>query len=325
MKRLWPVFTLYLLSPLIAEYLSGSMSMAQLGGLLLMVPFYGSGAVLVREISRRSGRGWLALPFLALAFAIVEEGIVDQSLFNAHFLGLHLSAFGYLPGLGISAVWTANVLGIHILWSIGVPVALTELLFASRRTQPWLGNIGLSVVAVIYAAISVLATLFMAEHEHFWAAPAQFAAAALAALVAVGLAFVLPKSWMKPKTRALPASLVGIVAFVAGSAFVLVYVMGSFVWHSPWQAVAGGLLAILLVILGCGIAAQRSAGWTDWHRFAATAGGLLVYCWSGFGTDAALHGTAARGAHAGLVVALLAVLALAGWRTAKRPPTVSTP
>ena len=57
MKRLWPVIVLYLLSPLIAEYLSGSMSMAQLGQLLVLLPLYGSGAVLVREVAHLGARG----------------------------------------------------------------------------------------------------------------------------------------------------------------------------------------------------------------------------------------------------------------------------
>jgi hypothetical protein len=318
MKRLWPVITLYLLSPLIAEYLSGSMSMAQIGQLLILLPLYGSGAVLVREVARRSGRGWLAMPFLALAYGIVEEGLILQSLFNPNFLGLRLLDFGYLPHLGMSAVWTVYVLGIHIVWSILVPVALTEALFASRRTEPWLGNIGLGVVALIYVVIAVLITFSMAKQGHFWAAPVQLGAAALAAVVAVGLAFVLPAGEKKPAGRALPPWSIAIIAFVAGSAFMICYGQGAFVWHWPWQSVAGGMLAMLIVMLGCGLAAQRSAGWTNRHRFAATAGGLLVYTWYGFLTDASLHGTTMLRAHAALAVALLTVLAIAGKRAMKR-------
>jgi len=318
MKRLLPVIVLYLLSPLVAEYLSGSMAMAQFGALLLMVPFYGSGAVLVREVARRSGRGWLALPFLALAYGIIEEGIVDQSLFNPHFLGAHLLAFGYLPSLGIGAPWTVFVLGIHILWSMAVPIALTELVFASRRAEPWLGPIGLSIVALIYVAISVVVTLYMAKHGNFWAAPVQLGAAALAAIVAVGLAFVLPRRWVKPAWRTLPAWLAAIIAFVTGSAFIMVYGAGANVWHWPWQVVTVGTLALLFIMFGVGLAALRSAGWTDRHRFAATAGGLLVYCWSGFGTDAALHGIADRPAHAVLVIVMLLLLLLTGWCTLRR-------
>jgi hypothetical protein len=318
MKRLLPVIVLYLLSPLVAEFLSGSMSMANLSALLHMVPFYGSGAVLVREVARRSGRGWLALPFLGLAFGIMEEGIVDQSLFNPHFLGAHLLSFGYLPALGIGAPWTVFVLGIHILWSMAVPIALTELLFASHRTEPWLGPIGLGIVALIYVAIAALATVFMAKYMHFWAAPVQLEASAAAALAAVGLAFVVPRSWMKPGVGTLPAWLAALIAFVTGSAFIMVYGAGANVWHWPWQVVTGGTLALLVIMQVFGLVALRSQGWTDGHRYAATAGGLLVYCWSGFGTDAALHGIADRPAHALLVGVMMMLLLLTGWLTARR-------
>ncbi|MDR3526143.1 MAG: hypothetical protein P4L57_02615 [Rhizomicrobium sp.] len=318
MKRLLPVLVLYLLAPLVAEFLSGSMAMANLSALLHMVPFYGSGAVLVREVARRSGRGWLALPFLALAFGIIEEGIVDQSLFNPNFLGAHLLAFGYLPSLGIAAPWTVFVLGIHILWSMAVPIALTELLFASRRTEPWLGNIGLGIVALIYVAIAALATVFLAKYVHFWATPSQLEASAIAALVAMGLAFAIPRHWLKPTGRTLPAWLVAVIAFALGSAFIMVYGAGTHVWHWPWQLVTAGTLALLVLMQGFGLAALRSATWSNGHRYAATAGGLLVYCWSGFGTDAALHGLADRPAHAVLAAAMLLLLLFTGWLTVRR-------
>ena len=50
MKRLAPVLLLMVLTPLVAEYLLGSLSMAQIAYLPLMMLFYGAGAVFVREL-----------------------------------------------------------------------------------------------------------------------------------------------------------------------------------------------------------------------------------------------------------------------------------
>jgi hypothetical protein len=313
LKKITPVLVLFVLSPLVAEYLSGSMSLAQIGQMLLFVPFYGGGAVLIREVARRLGRGWPTMAFLALAYGLIEEGIVLQSLFNPNFLGAHLLDAGFIPQLGIGAPWTAYVLGIHIIWSILVPVALTELLFSGRGTAPWLGRIGLAAVAAIYLAAVAVLTAGMILQGHFCAAPVQLAAVALAAAAAVGLAFAFPAG-TKPAGGAPKPWLAGTLAFAAGSAFLLVYSQGIFVLHWPWQGVTGGLAALLLAMLAAGCIAARHQGWTIRHLFAATAGALLVYGWFGFITEVTLHGKAMLVAHAGLAAAMLILLIFAGWR-----------
>lgn len=75
LKRLGPVLLLFVLSPLVAEYLSGSMSMSQIGYLPFMAMLYGGGAVLIRELARRTHRGWMTILFLGLAYGLLEEGI----------------------------------------------------------------------------------------------------------------------------------------------------------------------------------------------------------------------------------------------------------
>ncbi|MBV9232287.1 MAG: hypothetical protein JOZ18_23470 [Chloroflexi bacterium] len=52
------------------------------------------------------------------------------------------------------------------------------------------------------------------------------------------------------------------------------------------------MLALEAVVIVLVIRAARSPGWSDAHRFALAAGGLLVYCWEGFLTTARLHGVA---------------------------------
>ena len=171
MKRFAAVITLAVLSPLIAEYLSGSMSFAQIGAMPVLLAMYGGGVVLIRELVRRTGRGWPSILLLGLTYALIEEGIADQSLFNPNFMGLHQLASGYIPELGIGVPATIFAFGIHVIWSIAVPIAVAESLFSSIRNEPWTGRIGLAVAALFYVAGVALVAWFFARK--FMASPAQ--------------------------------------------------------------------------------------------------------------------------------------------------------
>jgi hypothetical protein len=320
LKRLAPVLLLMVLTPLVAEYLLGSLSMAQIAYLPLMMLFYGAGAVFVRELARRTHRGWLTILLLALAYGILEEGIACQSFFNPHYRGQHLLDYGFVPPLGIAAPWTLYVLGLHIVWSIAAPVALVEGLFSRNRTEPWLGKIGLGVIAAIFAVGTAMVTFGTIQQEHFVATPIQFGGATLAILVSIGLAFLVPAALPKKQGTAPSPWIGGIVAFLAGSAFHLLYSQGGTVHHWPWQFVAGGMLALAIGVLLFGLAAARRSGWSDMHRFAMAAGALLVYCWLGFLVEITIFGTKMIGAHAALVAAMLGLLILAGFR-ARRAST----
>lgn len=317
MKRLAPVVLLLLLSPLIAEYLLGSLSLAQIGVLPVMVFMYGSGAVLIRETARRALRGWPTILLLGLAYGILEEGIADQSLFNPHFRGLHLIAYGFVPQLGLALPWTLDVLALHVVWSIGVPIALVEALFPSR--QPWMGKIGLGIVAAIYATGVAMVFFVSAKQEHFLASALQLGASAAAILAVVALAFALPRLKPKPVGGAPHPLLVAVLALAAGSGFEVLYSSGANTFHWSWQNVAGGMAAIALGMLVFGLAAARRSGWTGRHVFALAAGGFLTYAWFGFGVEKSLHGPALLWAHAILVVALTVLVIFAGLKAWKAP------
>ncbi|MGO8971712.1 MAG: hypothetical protein ACLQDQ_19310, partial [Myxococcaceae bacterium] len=76
------------------------------------------GALLVRETVRRTDRGWPAIFVLALAYGVLEEAFLMQSLFNPNFLGknLHLLETAYLPELGIGLWYSVFVLTLHMVW-----------------------------------------------------------------------------------------------------------------------------------------------------------------------------------------------------------------
>ena len=49
MRRLLPALGLFLLSPLVAEFLLGNLAITSLSALVVLAPLYGGGALLVRE------------------------------------------------------------------------------------------------------------------------------------------------------------------------------------------------------------------------------------------------------------------------------------
>ncbi len=62
-RRLAAVLALLVLSPVCAEYLIGYDSIIGrpwelVSGLLFLAPLYGTVAVLIREVARRTGQGW---------------------------------------------------------------------------------------------------------------------------------------------------------------------------------------------------------------------------------------------------------------------------
>src|SRR3569833_1743606 len=137
LRRVAPAILLFFLSPLVAEFLLGDLTLAQLPALVALAPFYGGGAILIREALRHTGRSWPSFLFLALAYALVEEGIADQSLFNPDYLHLRLLDYGWVPALGTSLAWTDNEHGNHNARSHTVPIGLTESFFPARRAEPW--------------------------------------------------------------------------------------------------------------------------------------------------------------------------------------------
>lgn len=84
------------------------------------------GALLIREVTRRTGRGWRTIVVLALAFGVLQEALLTQSLFNPDYCRADLPNVGFVPSLGIAIPWTIFVLSLHTYWSIGTPIAWTR-------------------------------------------------------------------------------------------------------------------------------------------------------------------------------------------------------
>jgi hypothetical protein len=297
-RSILAAITLFFLAPIVAEFLLGDFPATWLALIIVLAPMYGGGALLIRELTRRTGRGWPTILLLGVAYAIIEEAFTTQTLFNPDIYGLHahLLSHAWIPALGIGAWWTLFMLNVHAFWSIGVSIALAEGLFPSRARTPWLGKVGLSVAAVLFAIGIVYSTSYTFHHDPFRASTAQFVVSALLVVVFAAAAFLVPPA-LRDKSATLPASatppasatlsastatseplpappafITGVAAFLLGAAIFLSPIL----WKWNWAAAAFMLAIDLAFLIGLWLFPHRSA-WTPLHTLSVGAGGALLY------------------------------------------------
>jgi hypothetical protein len=324
MKTLLHTLCLAVASGVTAEFLLGDQYLGgfepvgqQVASLLLFTAFYGSAAVLIRELARRARAGWPGILMLALAFGVIEEGVVTQSLFNPDYVGAHLIAFGFIPWLGTAGPWLLFVLTLHVVWSIGSPIAVMEAAFGSR---PWMRAGWLAVPAAFFVlgglaifAVSTLAGGFMAN-------PVQLGVSVLVAVALIVLTFTVlrgretavrrPSDVGADQSRARRTAGRGlgyaasvVTAFVLGTLFQLADNLPHAV--SPWL-VAAALIAVIVAGLLVGFVLRPDA-------LGFGTGAILTYCWVGLAN--ALHtGPAALLEQIALVVIAIGVLTLVAVR-----------
>lgn len=306
--------TLFFVAPFVAEYLLGDLGLKLLPVIFLMAPMYGGGAILIRETARRTGRGWPTMLMLGMAYALLEEGLVTQSLFNPNYLGFHFLVIAAVPALGISAWWTLLMLNLHTFWSMGVSIALVEGLFPSPTQRPWLRRTGTTIVAILFV-LGVAAGWHMnyRQNHGFTAGAAKLASAAILCLLLVVAAFLLPRR-SRPSTDAatVPSPwIAGLIVFVLGFLFELVPP------RLGWGAVALQL-AIDAIFLAFLAVFARRARWSPLHTCSVAAAGALIYGIHAFLQPplAGGSGTVAVAGHIIFLAIALALIAIGARRSA---------
>jgi hypothetical protein len=277
-RGIWPALGLMFVAPLVAEFLLGNLPVKLLPALIVLAPMYGGGALLIREAVRRTRRGWPSILLLGMAYAIFEEAFTTQSLFNPNYLKLNLGLLtpAYIPSLGIGAWWTLWMLMVHGIWSISTPIALVEACVPGRARTPWLGRVGLALVALVFLFGACASTAIGYKQDHFLASKAQFIGAAVAIGLLVILAFNVPAIRRYAAYRNAPSAwILGAVALVFASAAMLVPM------NWGWGAVAA-LLALDAAILVLVILWSGRSGWGLKHQLALGAGAALAYGWHAF-------------------------------------------
>jgi hypothetical protein len=243
-----------------------------------IVCFYGAGVVLIREITQRLRLSAWGVVLLGCAFALVEEGLALQTIFNP--IGMDGEAV-YGNAFGVNWFWAVVVSGYHVVWSVLIPIAVVHLAFPHGRRSPWVSRRAAGALTAVFAcgtAIFVVISLLRSDFRLSWVQAA--------ATIVVTAGLILAATTCKDRDRAASAArapgrmVVGLFGLVAGIGWFVLFLAAfiggpvSFVW---WTAGALSFAAAAALVL------RRWTGrqWTPRHQ--------LVLCF-GAGMSAALFG-----------------------------------
>ncbi len=149
---------LSLLSPLLAELLSGSSPPAEFFqpvAFLWLWSFYGGGVLLARELWVDWGGGLGRLMLLGMAYGLVEEGLVITSWFDPAFGDL-MEFTGYGRLAGVNVPWAVWLTLFHTLMSITLPVLICERRYPAFRGRPLLEKRGRWGILLLFLGDGVL-------------------------------------------------------------------------------------------------------------------------------------------------------------------------
>lgn len=289
----------------IAELLTGStrplLLVASPPIFVLLVALYGCAVLSIRALALRWGAGWASLLALGAAFGVLEEGLVARSFFDPGWGDLGALA-GYGRWVGVNWVWATYLTLFHALFSVAIPVALTQAAFPALRDAPWVserGRLRAAIGLAVLTAIGVLGVNPDAGSGWLLACAAGVALGFVLAARLLARAGPMVAAGVSPR---LSACRLGLLGFGASAALFLV------VWVGPSAGLPAGV-ALGLLIAGAVAAAlvgRRIArgGPAPRAQVALIAGAL---CWLAL-VDLALAGSRPDTA------ALVVIVGLALWR-----------
>jgi len=327
-KRSWfssmlPALTLLVMAPLVAELLPGATRISSAFVFPIEVLIWGSGAVFARYFVRRFRLGWFNLVLLALALAMAEELLIQQTSFAPLVVKLKGVEYGRAFGFNyVYFIWAALYEAIFVVL---IPVALCELIYPSRREGGWLSIWGMIPLIVVFVPACMMAWYgwnIIARPKAFHLPP-YVLPANLAVMSAIALAFVLLLA-LGPVRRRLaapakplppPHPLVLGVLGALGAALLfglLLLAFGIAPQVPPLvPAVAGLAMAVPMLVLAPRW--QASPAWGTAHTVAMTYGAVWGNCgimFLGFGGGIDLYGKIVLDAIAALLMIWLAFAVL---------------
>jgi hypothetical protein len=257
-KQNWkPILLLIVLSPFLAEIISGSTPLPQffLPGIFFgyVLGLYGLQVLVIREVAIRWKLGLLGLWCLGLVYGLYNEGLRTESLFYPFYAPLEeFSAYGLVGGVRVP--FTVWISAWHGLFSVVTPILLVEYLFPDKARQPWLPLKATWSVAVLSVATAVAYFVFLGDEAS--TQPSATLGAHLGFMVVAALLLSVVAGKL-PRTPRITANRQG----------------KSFTWSRLWS---GALLYVVLVIVP-EILAQSKIPWPLFVLYLASVATVAVW------------------------------------------------
>jgi hypothetical protein len=240
-----PLLALVLLSPVIAEMLSGStppLEWLNPIAALFLIWLYGAGVLVMRETAVRWKTGWPSILLLGAAYGIIEEGLAVKSFFDPGWMDLGtLGVYG--RWFDVNWVWAVWLTIYHAVVSIAIPIFLMEWIWPRVRGQPLTSRRGyMTAIALLAGATVVINLLLTPYRPSVWHLLGAAAAVVFLVWAAKKYGGVL---WSALPTRKLPPS--PRVYALAGFGFL----MGSFLLYGGGPFF--GVIPIITILEGAAV------------------------------------------------------------------------
>ena len=290
-RQLAPAFTLIFLAPLIAEVLSGATRVSFLFAFVPEMMMWGCGTLIIRELVKRWDGGWTSVLLLALALAVFEECVVQQTSLAP--LPWPAISANYGRRYGVNWIYLLYMLGYESVWVVVVPIQVTELIFPEWREERWLRTGGMMTSVVVFLlgaggawyAWTKRARPMVFHAPYYdvpWGTIVVFLMAISTLILLAFLARNIERGDSTTRTAPPPWSMVA-AALVFGFPWyrLMVLIFGERstqpFWVSMALAVAWGGFAYFLIRYW-----SVGRGWNDKHRWGLTFGAVLVCMIAGF-------------------------------------------
>ncbi len=206
--------------------------------------YYGSGALLARELALRWRRGWAGALLLGAAFGTIEEGLGTKIFFDPNRVELS-PLVNYAVVGGVQWLFACQLVIYHAVFSIGLPILLVELTFPAQRHTLWVTKRGL-VAAFICVVILTFALALVYPYQP---APGESLLALLLVAAFVLAARLLPVSWRTTSASSrVRLSYCSFVGCIATTCFLLLSFGAPSIGVPPVIIVLGLLLTVTLTV-----------------------------------------------------------------------------
>src|SRR5438105_4966564 len=162
-----PLLALILLSPVIAEMLSGStppLEWLNPIAALLLIWLYGAGVLVMRETAVRWKTGWPSILLLGAAYGIIEEGLAVKSFFDPAWMDLGTLGW-YGRWLDVNWVWAVWLTLYHAVVSIAIPIFLMEWIWPRVRGQPLTSRRGYITAIALLAGATIFIDILLTPYR----------------------------------------------------------------------------------------------------------------------------------------------------------------